>query len=545
VTGVGAFGVEVQETIRAEAQRLSIFATAALSLVVLLVYRSLRLLLLSTLPMGMGFLLGLTVVATAFDSVHGIALAFGFTLLGVAIDYPLHLFSHTRRGGGSPAVAMAAIWPTMRLGALSTAVAYLAIALSGSEGLAQLGVFTVTGVVVAALVTRFWLPSLLPDPGLTTMPGGERLSPELAYLPAAALLVLAAATWHVAAPDRLWDDRLSSLSPVPEPRLRTDRALRAAAGTPDMRHQIVMHDDSLESLLAESEIVELRLAEAASEGLLKSWRSVSQLLPSRERQAERQREIPDSDTLRARLDDAVSRTPFHPEAFAPFIAAAETASTLPPLEPAAVAGTLLGPWLDSHLLQLEERWVSLISVREPDAAALGERVAGWGDRIELVDLMQSTATLMQEYRSGVISTVSVAAFAIVLLIWLQRRQLAQILWISLTVAVALATTVVIVSVFHGPLTVIHLVAALLVLGLGLDYALFLSRTEEAVERCATNEAVLACAASTTLAFGILATSSIPVLKFIGFTVAVGSATSYLLALAGSRWPRTIVSWKRR
>jgi predicted exporter len=84
-----------------------------------------------------------------------------------------------------------------------------------------------------------------------------------------------------------------------------------------------------------------------------------------------------------------------------------------------------------------------------------------------------------------------------------------------------------------------------VLGLGLDYALFLSRTEEAVERCATNEAVLACAASTTLAFGILATSSIPVLKFIGFTVAVGSATSYLLALAGSRWPRTIVSWKRR
>jgi predicted exporter len=436
---------------------------------------------------------------------------------------------------------MAAIWPTMRLGALSTAVAYLAIALSGSAGLAQLGVFTVTGVVVAALVTRFWLPSLLPDPGSAAMHGGQRRSPALAYLPAAALLVLAAATWLVAAPDKVWDDRLSSLSPVPEPRLQTDMALRAAAGTPDMRHQIVLHDDSLESLLAESEIVELRLAEAASDGLLKGWRSVSQLLPSRERQTERQLEIPDGDTLRARLDDAVSRTPFHPEAFAPFLAAAETASTLPPLEPAAMTGTLLGPWLDSHLLQFEERWVALISVSEPDAAALGERVAGWGDSIELVDLMQSTATLMQEYRSGAISTLSVAAFAIVLLIWLQRRQLAQILWISLTVAVALATTVVIVSVFHGPLTVIHLVAALLVLGLGLDYALFLSRTEEAADRRATNEAVLACAASTTLAFGILATSSIPVLKFIGFTVAVGSATSYLLALAGSRRPRTIVS----
>jgi predicted exporter len=40
--------------------------------------------------------------------------------------------------------------------------------------------------------------------------------------------------------------------------------------------------------------------------------------------------------------------------------------------------------------------------------------------------------------------------------------------------------------------------------------------------------------STTVAFGILATSSIPVLKFIGLTVATGSACSYVLALAGSR-----------
>jgi predicted exporter len=72
------------------------------------------------------------------------------------------------------------------------------------------------------------------------------------------------------------------------------------------------------------------------------------------------------------------------------------------------------------------------------------------------------------------------------------------------------------------------------MGLGLDYALFLSRPESAVERGCTNQAVAACAISTALAFGILATSSIPVLKFLGLTVATGSACSYLLALAGSR-----------
>jgi predicted exporter len=376
---------------------------------------------------------------------------------------------------------------------------------------------------------------LLPERVPATKPRGKLQPPGLRYVPALVLLALAVLAWHYTAPDELWDDRLSSLSPVPSLRLQTDSALRAAAGTPDMRYQIVMHGESLEVLLINGEAVELRLAEAASDGLLKSWRSVSQLLPSRKRQAARQEAIPAAETLRARLGEAVSQTPFHADAFEPFVAAAEKASALPPLEPTAMSGTLLEPWLDSHLLQLGNRWVSLISVSEPDAAALAGRMASWGGDIELVDLMQSTAALMQSYRSAAISTVAVAAFVIVLLIWLQRR--AQILWISLTVAVALLTTVVIVSTFHGQLTVIHLVAALLVLGLGLDYALFLSRTEEAGERLATNEAVLACAASTTIAFGILATSSIPVLKFIGFTVALGSATSYMLALTGSRWPR--------
>jgi predicted exporter len=72
-----------------------------------------------------------------------------------------------------------------------------------------------------------------------------------------------------------------------------------------------------------------------------------------------------------------------------------------------------------------------------------------------------------------------------------------------------------------------------VLGLGLDYALFMARAEPAAERAATRRGVFACAASTTLAFGILAASSIPVLKFLGLTVAVGSASSFLLAWLGS------------
>ena len=142
--------------------------------------------------------------------------------------------------------------------------------------------------------------------------------------------------------------------------------------------------------------------------------------------------------------------------------------------------------------------------------------------------------LMQDYRSNAIDAVSLAAVLIFGILWMQRRNLRQVIWIVTTVTVALAVTILSIALFHGQLTVIHLVALLLVAGLGLDYALFFSRRESAAERKHTVRAVMACAISTTLAFAILATSSIPVLKFMGLTVATGSLASYLLAAASFR-----------
>ena len=53
---------------------------------------------LGALPLASAGVAGLAVVSAVFGSVHGITLAFGFTLIGVAQDYPIHLFSHQHPG---------------------------------------------------------------------------------------------------------------------------------------------------------------------------------------------------------------------------------------------------------------------------------------------------------------------------------------------------------------------------------------------------------------------------------------------------------------
>ena len=532
ITGAGAFGVELQEIIRAEAKKRSALASVALLIVLFIFYRRPRYLLFAALPIGMGFLVGLATVSLIFESIHGITLAFGFTLMGVAIDYPIHLFSHAECTAGK--TAMQRIWPTMRLGALSTAIAYTALVFSGSDGLAQLGVFTAAGILVAVLVTRNWLPLLL-DGNESSVPSEQpRSAAGLSYLPAMGVLILAALGVSSVSDGGLWDDRLTSLSPVPEQRLIRDNVLRSAAGTLDMRYQIIVHDSSLESLLDKSEDIDVQLQAAADLGLLDNWQSVTQLLASLETQTRRQNAIPDDATLRAWLSDTLAESPFRRDAFEPFVANASNSRELGPLTADAIRATPLKSWLDSHLLRVRGQWVSMVSLSNPSADELAERVSTWGDGVMLMDLRQSSVDLMKDYRSGALTTVSLAGLLILFMLWYQRRHVQQVIWITLTVTSVLVATIMIIVLTHGQLTVIHLVALLLVLGLGLDYALFLSRTESDEERRATDKAVLACAVSTTLAFGLLAGSSIPVLKFLGLTVAAGSALSYGVTVMGSR-----------
>jgi predicted exporter len=540
LTGVGAFSVELQNTIRAEAEKRTILAVTALLVILFGIYRKVRLLVLAALPIAMGFLVGLATVSLVFSSVHGITLAFGFTLMGVAIDYPLHLFSHARQRSGHSAIQL--IWPTLRIGAASTAVAYLAIALSGSDGLAQLGIFTASGVMVALLVTRYWLPLFLKQEQTDQSgPDTALQQASLRFLPAIVVLLVMLLGAQFLLKDGLWQDSLSSLSPVPEQRLVTDNLLRAAAGTADMRYQLVMHASSLETLLRDSESVDVLLQQAVADGLLASWQSVSLMLPSQFVQKQRQQAIPDSDVLHSRLSEAIKNTPFREDAFETFEVNVQATQELPPLLPKQFEATALTSWLDSHLIHVGDQWVSLISMSQPNPQALRTRLKTWDTKVELVDLHQSTTVLMRDYRNAAMKTVFLATLVIIALLLLEQKQPRKVLWIALTVMASLAVTIVTVILLHAGLTIIHLVALLLVMGLGLDYALFVSRTETRADKQATRHAVVACAITTTLTFGILAGSSIPMLKFIGLTVATGSAVSFILAFVGSRVSKSKLS----
>ena len=83
---------------------------------------------------------------------------------------------------------------------------------------------------------------------------------------------------------------------------------------------------------------------------------------------------------------------------------------------------------------------------------------------------------------------------------------------------------------NSPLSIFHLISLMLVIGLGLDYALFFNRLPgNAEEWNTTFKSLWVCGFTTILVFGILVLSQTPPLEAIGLTVGIGAALSIIFA----------------
>lgn len=539
VSGAGRFSVLMEERTRAEAQRLGLAASVAMLLLLLVAYRGIAGVVLCALPLVSAGLAGLAAVGVLFGSVHGITLAFGFTLIGVAQDYPLHLLSH-RRPDREPQAVARALWPTLATGVASTCIAYLTFLFSGVAGLEQLACFTVAGLAVASLTSRYLLPALMSrasrDFGASAPLA--RLAAAIARLPsfawAGAALAAAGVAIAALAPQPLWSNDLAGLTPVPADLLAADAALRAELGTADLRYMLAVEAADDEEALARLERLTPELDELVQRDAIGGYDHAALYLPSAATQRARQSRLPDDRSLRAAIEVAAAATPFRAAAFEPFVADLERARELPPLtaEPVRAAG--LGARIDMLLRGAAGERTALVTFSGVhDVDALRELAAASGT--VLLDLKQAAESLVARQRARILASLAVAAVLLAGVVAFALRRGERVLRVLAPMAV---TTIVVVAALQAlgiSLTLFHLISLILVAGLGLDYALFFEHAaEDPAEQRRTLHAVIVCSLSTFFVFALLATSSLPVLRAIGLPVAIGVVGNFVLALLLTR-----------
>lgn len=541
LSGPGAFSVEIGGRTQREASWIGSFDTIGLVLLLVLAYRSWKQPLFGVLPLASAGLAGLGAVAWWFaGGVHGITVAFGFTLIGVVQDYPIHLFSH-QRAGITPWQNARAIWPTLATGVASTCIAYVTFLLSGVDGLQQLAVFTIVGLLTAALTTRLLLPALLdPSPrDPASWPWVEKLWNTIERVPRPRprwwALFAALAFACIALPRApFWQNDLSKLTPVPPAALARDAQLRSELGAPDVRYLLAIRGADAESVLEQSEALRPALDAQVANGNLASYDMAARYLPSAKTQRQRQSRIPDAMQAQSALADALQELPFRGDAFAPFLADLEVARKAPPLRSADLAGTPLEASVSGLLLQQADDVTALVSlsgIRDP--SALAKLAAAHG--AELLDLKDASESLVIAYRERVLWALAGAAVLLALTVWLALRAPRRVLRVLLPMALTTLLILAVLRMLGVELTLFHLVALILAAGLGLDYALFFDHAgDDHADQLRTLHALVVCSLTTLLVFLLLALSSIPVLRAIGSTVTIGVVGNFVLGLLIAR-----------
>ncbi len=564
VSGAPVFAVASRAHIKSEAERLAAFGTVAVVGLLAVAFASLRALVVGLLPVLTGVLAGVTATSVGFGSVHGMTLGFGTTLIGEAVDYAIYDLiqaspprSAARAAPGQPSGAARWIWhswPTVRLGVVTSLIGFAALLFAGFSGLAQLGAFSIAGLVAAAATTRFVFPVVAPDgaPGTRLRDAlGRFMQRSAQRLPAArwplAALVVAGALALAFSPSP-WRGQLTDLSPIAPEALARDAELRADLGAPDTGTLVVVSGSSEAGALAAAERAGTRLDALMRKGALEGYTSPARFLPSPQVQAARRAAIPDAQTLRDRLVAATDGGPLPADRLEAFIADAVAARAAPPIGRASIDGTPLAAAVDALLLPAKDGkpWRAFINLQPaPDRALdlprLRAALADVSDA-RLVAIKPELDALYARYVERAIWQAAIGALAVVaLLAWNLRsaRRLARVL---LPLAASVLVVLGALAASGAALGILHIVGLLLTVAIGSNYALFFDQLRQApagvhgdstggASELDTLASLLLANLTIVVSFAMLATSSIPVLRAIGIVVAPGTLLCLVFSAA--------------
>ncbi|MCU7853081.1 MAG: MMPL family transporter [Candidatus Thiodiazotropha sp. (ex Monitilora ramsayi)] len=533
ISGPGAFSVQAKNIIERESRLLSLFATLAIATLLFLAYRYIPYLLYAALPLFSAVLISIVVTSWIFDELHGITLAFGITLLGVTLDYPVHLFSHIQ-DREHPVDAMMRIWRTLGLGVITTCLGYLVLITTAFEGLKQLGIFTLIGLMTAALSSRYLLPHLYTKSFIPPQHRGAALVSLLANrhhrLPITLILAsIVIILWSMLSSRDLWNDDIAVLSPLPASLITQDRDLRKQLEANETNQMILIKGSDMEQLLQRCESLKQVIQTAMEDQLLGGATLLCDYLPSQQLQRQRQSRLPEPDLLTQRVQQSLEGLPFRPDAFAPFVKDIKASRSLSPLTYEMTKDTLLLDRLAPFIRQTTDGWLALAPLQHViDSDALSYRLNKGLPGVQYFNLRKETSRLIGDFRNEVIQHVLLGVCLMLVILWVGLRSLRQAIATLSPIALAILLTISLLRLTGEAMNLFHLISLMLVLGIGIDYSLFFSRKpHDQIERNSTLHALGVCALSTISVFTILATSSIPVLHAIGVTVATGVSMSFL------------------
>ena len=488
-------------------------------------------------------LVGLLAAAAAgalWGPVHAFTGAFAAAIAGISVDYWVHLYAVAAsmegegRGSGERLEvgqrALREINPSLLLSAGSTAVAFLVLTLSSYPLIAQLG------IMGAAAITGSLAGTILLGPWVFARIGGTQIRdlfparpPRWLGLVVGAISLLGLALL----PASRFDGDPRSLNAVPAEIASVEADFSQRYGAFGSAGLVVVEGATLDEALDRSDRVVDALGNL--EGVTIS--GLDRVLPGPTRVQARLAALPPTGVLQARIDAAAEEAGVRTESVAG-VSARLHGDPPAPLGLSTWAGTPLEELVRSHLdvqPDLTRAMASLTVAEEGQLAKVQATLAQVDPTARLVMGSLMAARGVEALKRDM-TRLSGFALALVLgVLTLRYRSPRRILAAAAPPLLAIVWTNAVMVLLGRPWNAVSGGAMVLVLGLSLDYGVFIVDSLHRAQPLPARRAVAVGLITSVVGTGSLLSADNPAIFSFGLAMSVGLGAAGLVALVLSPW----------
>jgi len=520
---------------QAEISTIGVGSTIGIVLLIWWAFRSVKPILWIALSLGVGCLGAISICALVFDRIHLLTLVFGASLIGVAEDYGIYYLCHR---GAERTLGSMRLWrrllPPLVFTLVTTLIGYMALALTPFPGLRQMALFSMAGLICAWLTVAFWFPFLIAPGSIDASRAIDRMARALDRWPRwrrSRRTLIGAGIFAVCVAYGLSavkaQDDIRVLQNPPRRLLADQIKLSRILDAPSPAQFYLVRGASADLVLDREESLKQQLDPLIDKRVFTGYQAISNWVPSQGTQ-ERHRSAVERGLLgKNGALKALAGQLGEDDAWVAAMRGRFLAASAPLSVDYFLRASGAEPWRHLWLGRIGSDYASVVALRGITPASLPAlRDAASGLKgILWVDKVGNISALLADYRRYM-SWVVIFSYVGVYLLLVPRYR-GRTWRVLAPAALASIGTVALFGITGVGLQLFHVLALMLLLGIGVDYGIFFQEHPTQRDPTAWLATVLS-SVSTLLSFGLLALSKTPALRAFGLTLLIGITTVALI-----------------
>ncbi|WP_282031699.1 MMPL family transporter [Winogradskyella eximia] len=526
--------------IKSDIQLTISIALTILLLIFIVFYRKLTVPIILFVPTIFGGLIAIAILFLIREKISAISLGIGSILLGVTLDYSLHILTHIRSNNNVKDLYKEIAKPIL-MSSSTTALAFLCLLFINSQALQDLGIFAAISVTGASFFALLFIPQVYNEQSKKVQKKTVLDKVASYNIHKNKWVVIALFVFFIGSlftyNNVIFNKDLSQMNYLPDDIKTAELRLDKLINSTSKSIYIAAYGNSEESTLEVNDRILEKLEKLKAENKLINYSSIGTFVHSKKQQSqqiEQWNSFWDTNTIqntKQNIIESGTALGFKPTTFNAFYALLNTTFKPIEIEDYKNINTFS---VDDYIATKDNYTTITTLVKVEDGDAVIDTFSNEAQTL-VIDRKQMNETFLGNLKTDFNSLIGYSLVVVIILLLLFYKSLSLTLVTGIPICLTWLLTVGIMGLFHLEFNIFNIIISTFIFGLGIDYSIFI--TNGLLHEYATGEkslathktSILLSVITTILGVGVLIFAKHPALYSISVVCLIGILSAVIIA----------------